>query len=319
MKIVFFGTPEYVIPVLDSLHKQFKSKSGESPIVAVVSQRPKPRGRKKILAYSPVDSWAHKKKIPVYYDSTDLIEKKVAANLGILAAYGAIISDKVIGYFPSGILNIHPSLLPKFRGASPVQATIAVGDKIIGATIIKLDKEVDHGPIISQFKEEMLPNDTTGSLRTRFFERAAEVLTTLIPAYLRGKIRPRKQEHPKATFTTLLKKEQGVIPPKYLNAALKGKSLKEKWAIPFIKDYSQTPNPESIERFIRAMQPWPIAWTYVRLITNGQSSMAKRLKIIKAHLDIKDRSLVIDEVQLEGKNPVSWKQFIEGYPKAMFE
>lgn len=317
MRIVFFGTPEYVLPVLTALDKTFKSRSGISPIVAVVSQSPKPAGRKKVLTYSPVDRWAYERKIPVYYRADDLVKKSVPADLGVLAAYGEIIPEKIIRYFPHGILNIHPSLLPKYRGASPVRATIALGDKQAGVTTIKLDEEVDHGPVISQFTEPALPSDTTDTLRERLFEMAAPVLVELIPSYLKGKITPRVQKHKKAIFTTQTKKAHAFIPSKYLAATLSGRATHEKWNIPFIKDCTQNPTPQVLERFVRAMQPWPIAWSTVRLETAHNVPSVKRLKILKAHLE--DEKLVLDEVQLEGKKEVSWKQFKEGHPKVIFE
>ena len=187
MRVVFFGTPEYVLPVLNRVHKTFKSRGEKSPVVAVVTQKPKPSGRKKQLEYSAVDTWAHKKGIKRYFKASDLIEKCIEADLGILASYGEIIPKKVIKHFPYGILCIHPSLLPKYRGASPVQATILSGETETGVTIIKIDEKLDHGPIISQFKEEVLPDDTTESLRNRLFNKSAEVLSTLIPAYIQGK------------------------------------------------------------------------------------------------------------------------------------
>src|SRR6185503_6043803 len=107
-----FGTPEYVLPVLTSLHKRFVTGPGKSPIVAVVTQSPKPTGRKQILTYTPIDKWAHEKKIPIYYKSSDLINNEVQADLGVLAAYGEIIPASVLQMFPHGIINIHPSLLP---------------------------------------------------------------------------------------------------------------------------------------------------------------------------------------------------------------
>ena len=321
MKIVFFGTPNYVVPILQALHREFRGKGGRTPISAVVTQPPKPAGRKKIEVFSPIDNWAYKKKIPIYFDSSDLIKKSIEGEVGILAAYGAIIPKEVIDYFPKGILNIHPSLLPAWRGASPVQATLVAGDKITGVTTIRLDENLDHGPIISQFKEEVQDQDTTNSLRDRLFERSVEAIKTLLPAYLSGKITPREQAHKNATFTYLLKKDHGLIPPEYLESAIRGQSEDVKWEIEFIKNFFLQPTPQVIERFIRAMQPWPIAWTYVQLTEKQKNSKTKkRLKILKAHLEkskVKSQRskvrLVLDEVQLEGKNPVSWKQFKEAY------
>ncbi len=299
MKIVFFGTPEYALFPLKAI--------GEST-VAVVTQKPQPVGRKQFLTYSPVDTWAHKRKIPVFYSAQEFLKEDIKADLGVLVAYGEILEKEILSYFPHKILNIHPSLLPKWRGASPVQGTIVAGETLSGATIITLDEKIDHGPIISQFKEEVREDDTTGTLRTRLFERSAEVLKTLIPAYIQGKITPRKQDEKEATFTIRIKKEDGFIPPKYLAG-----KFDDKWALPFIKDYSLVPSAYSLDYFIRAMDPWPGAWTLLRLGSSGQS---KRLKIVKAHIE--NDELVLDEVQLEGKNPVSWKEFKQGYPKATF-
>ncbi len=321
MRIVFFGTPDYVVPILDKLYKTFKAKSGDSGIVAVVTQKPKPIGRKQILTYSPVDHWAHKKDVDKFYSSKEYLASDIRADVGVLAAYGKILPKVVLNHFPRGILNIHPSLLPIFRGASPVQATIITGEEA-GATIIKLDEKMDHGPIISQFKEEREDEDTTESLRSRLFENSAEVLATLLPAYIKGKITPRPQDHNKATFTTLVKKADALIQPKHLEACLRGQTLKAEWKIPFTKGYSIVPSANSLDLFIRAMQPWPVAWTLLRLNSSGQ---AKRLKILKAHVEPingltnqRINKLILDSVQLEGKNPVSWKQFSEAYSNFKF-
>lgn len=319
MKIVFFGTPDYVVPILDTLHKEFKTKLGESPFVAIVTQSPKPIGRSKEITYSPVDNWAHKKVVVKYFSPLKLLSDNIQVDLGILASYGAIIPQDVINLFPHGILNIHPSLLPIWRGSSPVQATI-ISENQAGASIIKIDEKLDHGPIISQFRDEVLPDDTTETLRNRLYERSAEVLTTLIPSYLAGKVKARKQDDSKATFTREIKKSDGFIPPKYINAIFKGQALQVKWKIDFMNDYSLVPSVHSLNNFIRAMQPWPVAWTEIKLMVNNQWS-TKRLKIIKTHLEkstINHQLLAIDTVQLEGKNPVSWKQFKEGY-EFMFE
>jgi len=286
-KVIFFGTPDYVLPVLDALKK-------EHEIAAVVTQPPKPFGRKKEFTLSPVAQWAAGHNIPVVTDLTLLRKSVTRTDIGVLAAYGRIIPQEVIDYFPNGIINVHPSILPKYRGASPVQAAIIAGDKETGATLIKMDKEVDHGPVIYQlFTEPVQENDTTGILRERLFKKSAEVLPTVLNDYLNGKITPKEQEHDKATFTTLIKKSDGFIPPKELAAASQGVTLQA----------------QKLERFIRAMQPWPIAWTTLQ---DG-----RKLKILKAHIE--DRKLTLDIVQLEGKNPVTWKQFKEGYPESSFQ
>ena len=317
MKIVFFGTPDYVLPILEAIHKSFKTKDGDSPIEAVVTQKPKPTGRDQILTYSPIDTWAHKKNIPIYFDAVDILKDNLQADLGILASYSQIIPMSVIKAFPHGILNIHPSLLPKYRGSSPVQAAILNGDNQTGVSIIKLDEKLDHGPIVTQFKEEILADDTSETLRNRLFEKSAQVLVELLPAYMQGKIHPKVQNEKEASITTQIKKEDGYIPQETLRAALIGKTPAKPWEIKFIKNFSVIPTPHTINCFTRAMTPWPGAWTFVRL-SNAQGQETKRLKILKVHTEeipsTKNNKLILDEIQLEGKNKVSWKQFSEGYP-----
>lgn len=204
-------------------------------------------------------------------------------DVGILASFGVILSQEVIDFPKKGILNIHPSLLPKYRGTSPVQAAILAGDKQTGVSIIKIDEKVDHGPILSQFEELIRPEDTAESLEQRLFAQGTEVLKTILSAYLKGQIKPKEQNHQQATYTKKLNRDDGKID----------------WSKP----------PEFIERQIRAYYPWPGTWTEIHL--RGEKS--KRLKILKAHL--KNGKLVPDLVQLEGKKPVRYTQFLEGYPE----
>jgi methionyl-tRNA formyltransferase len=139
----------------------------------------------------------------------------------------------------------------------------------------------------------------------------------LIKPYLGGKIKLKKQEGEVITSSSV-NKNDAFIKPDFIKAAMEGKDSTQEWTIPFMKrgkeDFKMTPSSSSIEHFIRAMQPWPIAWTTVKIDKN---SAPKRLKILKAHLD--GKKLVLDEVQLEGKNKVSWEQFKQGYPTAIFE
>ena len=282
MKVVFFGTPDYVVPIAEALFKEFRTTK-EKGVVAVVTQAPKPAGREKKIEYSAVDTWAYKHKIPIFHN----FEKLPEAELGVVAAYGKIIPKSVIEHFLKGILNVHPSLLPQYRGASPIQAAIAAGEAETGVTVIKMDELMDHGPIISSFKEEIGSEDTNETLRTRLFERSAEFLISLIPSYISCKIKPKDQNHKEATFTKLITKDNGFI--------------KEPFA-----------DPVKTEGLFRAFDPWPGIWTYVNI-----NKEQKRLKILKLHLEKlmpNHYSLVPDIVQLEGKKPVTWEEFKKGYP-----
>lgn len=309
LKIVFFGTPEFVLPVLKEIHKNFTDPGSSSCIKAVVTQPPRVSGRKRRLDYSPVDTWAHRRNVPVVHKPQ--LNEIPKADLGILAAYGQIVPASVIKLFPLGILNIHPSLLPELRGASPVQAAIAFGAKFTGVSIIKMDEKLDHGPIVSQFEYEIGPEDTSRIVYEKLFKQASHVLVELIPAYARGKIQPKKQDHDKATYTHVLKRDDGHIPSIYLAAALKGRQLDQEWKIGFVDNLTLKPNPQNIERFIRAMQDWPGAWTNLDENLTNKKIKNNRLKIL--HAEISGGKLKILKVQLEGKNPVTWKELAYAY------
>ncbi len=307
MKIVFFGTPDYVLPILERLHKEYVSGPGESPIVAVVTQSPKPVGRKQYLEYSPIDKWAHERNIATFYSSKDFLESQITADIGILAAYSEFLPDEILSYFPQGMLNIHPSLLPKFRGASPVQSAIIVDGKATGGTIMKMDAKLDHGPIITQFEEEILPDDTFGTLRKRLFERSEDVLIELLKPYIQTKIHLKPQDEDQATFTRTIKRDDAFVKFDIIKSAVKGEVPQEKIDIAFIKDFSMEATPTNINNFVRAMDPWPNVWT---TLPND-----KRLKILKSHVENKEgyAELVLDEVQIEGKTVVGGNQFLSAY------
>lgn len=278
MNVVFFGTPDFVLPIPQAL-----LETG-SKVVAVVTNSDRPVGRKQILTPSPVKKWAQEHQIPAL--TPEMLDENFIRQLGgsnfkfdvgVLAAYGKILPQELIDVFPQGILVVHPSLLPAYRGASPVQAAIINGDKITGVSIIKMDEKMDHGPIVSQFKDEIKPDESAENLYARLFKMSAEVLVTLLPDWTEGKITPRKQDHTKATFCKLLKKEDGYI------------------------NLKNPPSPEIFQRMLRAYHPWPGVWTRLRLGFGGQARIIKFLPEGK--------------IQLEGKKPVSWEQFQKSYPE----
>lgn len=274
-KAIFFGTPEYVLPVLEALHKYYK-------VVAVVTQPPKLVGRKQIPNFSAVDKWAYKRKIPIIRDIKE--EPLPEANLGVVASYGNMIPERIINHFSSGILNIHPSLLPKYRGASPIQSQIIDGLTETGVTVIKMDKLMDHGAIVSSLRDVIEPDDTNETLRTRLFERSAQFLIELLPNYLSNRIKPKEQNHDEATFTKLVNKEDGFVDLKKMDA-------------------------QEIDRRMRAYNPWPGIWTYVDL--DGRQL---RLKILAGHI-FDENKFIPDKVQLEGKKSVDFDEFKRGYPQ----
>lgn len=255
MKAIFFGTSKYCLPILDALKSNFD-------LQMVITRPDKPVGRKKVLTPAATKSWAIKRNIPNATDYSAI----PSVDLAIVADFGQIIPESVFNQPKLGTWNIHFSKLPEFRGASPVQATLLRGDKTAWITIFKIEVSLDTGPILWQKSFPIDPADTTGTLYTRLFEEAGKILPTLD---FNQTLFP--QDHKKATFTKMLKKEDGFI--KYEDL------LDPHFSIP---NYNK----------FRAMTPWPGLWT----IKDG-----KRMIIRQCHLE-KDK-FVLDEIQFEGKLP----------------
>lgn len=166
-----------------------------------------------------------------------LVDSLNEADLAVVAAYGKILKPEEVNAPKYGSINVHPSLLPKYRGPSPIQQTISNGDKVSGITIIKMDQEMDHGPILYQETLELFDKDTLYSLSTKMFQRAAEVLPTVLEDFIQGRIQPKEQNHAEASFCKLLTKESGYF------------------------DIDNPPSTEQLDRLIRAYYPWPGVWT----------------------------------------------------------
>lgn len=209
-KIIFLGTPELSVTILKSLlHAGYE-------IPLVVTSPDKPVGRKQILTPSAVKSFALEKGLkvitPEKLDEDVLEEIRLSGGgLGIVVAYGHIIPQKVIDSLPKGFLNIHYSLLPEFRGASPVEQSILSGQKETGVTIQKLVFKLDAGPIIAVEKFPLDNQITTPELKDRLTEIGADLLTKILPDYLEGKIDPVEQDESKATHCKKINKADGEI------------------------------------------------------------------------------------------------------------
>jgi methionyl-tRNA formyltransferase len=268
MKIIFFGASRFILPLVEMLHKNF-----DLALVVTTERDP----------LDAVPTYCQKNNIP-YISVTNISQaldriKKEHAELGILAYFGLLLPQELLNIFPKGILNIHPSLLPKYRGAMPVQTAILNGDQETGVTIIKLDEELDHGPILAQEDEKILPNDTAVNLYDRLFTKGTNILQKIIPEYLENKISPRKQEDKIATYTQRnLTRQDGFI------------------------DINKAPEATILDRMTRAYYPWPTVWTLLRL--SASEGQAKRIKFLPEK-----------KLQVEGKKPVSLKDFINGYPE----
>ncbi len=276
LKIVFFATPDFVLPVLKTLKQNHE-------IVGIVTTPDTLQGHKKILTPTPVKKYAQEniQQAKIFTPgklTTEFSEKikSLKPDLFVVGAYGKIIPQELLKIPPLGAINIHPSLLPKYRGPSPIQATILHGDTTGGVSLIQMDAEVDHGPLLAQEKLTITPQDNFVSLHQRMFAKAAEMLISTIEKIINKTITPQDQDHTKATFCPHITKKDG-----YFSLA-------------------DPPEPEILNRMLRAYYPWPTAWTYFK--TNKGEE-----KILKFLPDKK--------VQPEGKKPMSHKEFFNGYPQ----
>lgn len=285
IKIVFFGTPEFVVPVLQSLIKNFD-------VIGVVTTPDQKVDRKQLLTPSPVNlasqgytlrSYSLKVFTPEKLDAKVVKKlKDLKPDLFVVAAYGKIIPQNILDIPRFGAINIHPSLLPKYRGPSPIQSAILAGDKISGITIIKMDEKMDHGPIlyVEEFSVSSLDNFQT--LSTKMFYASSLFLPKIIPAFIEGKLKPRLQDDAIATYCNLIKKESGYFD---------------------LKDFSDSPIfLQKLDRMIRAYFPWPTAWTKWQPHQRS-SGEAKIIKFYPGGL-----------VQIEGKKAVKLEEFLRGCP-----
>lgn len=209
-KIIFLGTPEISVKILESLLKE------NYEIVLVITSPDKPVGRKQIMTPPPVKVFAEKNNLKVIQpekQGADVLEEiqKSGALLGVVVAYGHIIPQSIIDSLPKGFLNIHYSLLPEFRGASPVEQSILSGQKETGVTIQKLVFRLDAGPIVAVEKFPLDNQITTPELKEKLTEVGAELLTKILPDYLEGKIEPVEQDESKATHCKKISKADGEI------------------------------------------------------------------------------------------------------------
>ncbi|OIO17336.1 methionyl-tRNA formyltransferase [Candidatus Kuenenbacteria bacterium CG11_big_fil_rev_8_21_14_0_20_37_9] len=207
-KIIFFGTADFAAVILNKLVEAKLS------ILGVVTKPDQPIGRKKILTPPLVKILAEKNKIPVFQPENLKIFKNdilPAADIFITADYGQIISKKILAMPKFGALNIHPSLLPKYRGPSPIQTALLNGDMETGVTIIKMDGKMDHGKIIKNKKLIINNEDTFITLSEKLAKIGAGLLIKIMPEYIADKIKSKKQNHKKATYTQMIRKEDGLI------------------------------------------------------------------------------------------------------------
>lgn len=268
MNIIFFGSSKFVIPIIETLKQNFD-------LALVITTEHQPN------ASVPTYCQEHGIKYISINSSSDPHWKldpptgEMKLEIGVLAYFGLILPVNILNLFPKGILNVHPSLLPKYRGPTPVQTAILNGEKETGVTIIKLDEEVDHGPILTQVTEPIEPTDTAETLYARLFTKSAPLLVDSVQKYIKDQLLPKEQNHTQATFTTQLERKSGYI------------------------DVTNPPEPVTLNRMIRAYYPWPGVWFTTRI-----RNQEVRIKILPNKM-----------IQVEGKKPMSYKDFLNGYPE----
>ena len=211
MRIVFMGTPDFAVPVLSAL------LDAAYEVVGVYTRPDKPAGRGKQPMASAVKQHALARGLPVFHPVSlrpQQVQRELASlspDVMIVAAYGLLIPSGILDLPPLGCLNIHPSLLPRYRGPSPVASAILNGDPVTGVTIIKLDEGMDTGPIIACQETPVGPQENAEDLTTRLFQMGASVLMEVLPQWMRGEIRERVQDETQATVTRRLSREDGEI------------------------------------------------------------------------------------------------------------
>jgi methionyl-tRNA formyltransferase len=317
MNIIFFGSTADSVIVLDSL---FTHQTKQLEIQAVVTQPPKPIGRKQILTPTPVETWAklhavtcltfetQKEKPWIYKDDHRVVEalSTFTPDLLISASYGQKIPEATLTKIPLGGVNVHPSILPRWRGTDPIPWTILAGDAQTGVTLVTLSTKFDQGLILAEQKIPMPIADTPEEIRTRLFTLGAHLLTDILPPYCSGKHMGNPQDETHATYARRITKDDGYIPWNTIKNALSGNTM-QKENLPAIFAITEAPLSESIIRAVRAFSPWPGVWTMISLDNEG----LKRLKILKTHAE--NGKLIIDTVQLEGKKPTEFAIFSKAY------
>lgn len=301
MKVIFLGTPDFSVPTLKAII------NSRHQLLAVVTQPDKPSGRGEKMTCSPVKQVALENNIKVLqYDKIRLQGvddlKNLAPDIMVTCAFGQILSQEIIDIAPHGIINVHASLLPKYRGAAPIQWSILNGDKETGVTIMQTEAGIDTGDIISVEKTLIAPEETAGELFDRLSYIGAELLVKTLDDIEQGTATFTPQNHSSATHVKMLKKSDGML------------------------DFGN--NCETLVNFVRGMNPWPCAFTFL----NG-----KMLKVYKAekvgNIDIskftdgqvifddnknglvvkcKDGALRLCIIQLEGKKRMNDTDFVIG-------
>lgn len=302
LRVAFFGTPAFALPTLDAL------LASAHQVVGVVTQPDKPRGRGQQVSDAPVAARARAMGVPVLQPTRlkdpDFLEafKGWGADLGVVAAYGRILPQVLLDVPPQGLLNVHASLLPAWRGASPIQRAVLNGDTVSGVTIMRVVLALDAGPMLSKVDVPIGLDDTSGSLELRLAVAGATLLLETLDRLAHGEsVEEVPQDDSLATFAPRLEKAEGLID----------------W----------TRDAAALDRHVRGMQPWPGAYTFVdgHRIAIREASQDEHTAgdvppgglvgsvddaVLLASGD--GRSLRVVRVQPEGKRVMTAREWLQG-------
>ena len=322
LRFAYFGTPEFAAIILDELLEK-----GFTPAL-IITQPDKPKGRKLVLTPSEVRAWGDARSVkvltPAKMRDEDFLAELRAANceLFIVAAYGKILPKEILDMPRYGVLNVHPSLLPRFRGSSPIESAILSDETSTGVTIMQLDEETDHGPVLAQ-RERIINNwPPRGSELTRDLAHfGGSLLADIIPEWMNG-LKAFPQDHSRATFTKKISKEDGLLQldsnlARYCKSSAIGGNTKVWTDGVSEKAYDSTSSrptegtPSSVQsdellyKKIRALDDWP--GTYFFAKKNGKDI---RIKVTDAKLD--GGKLEILKVIPEGRKEMPYADFLRG-------
>ncbi|MDJ0957036.1 MAG: methionyl-tRNA formyltransferase [Arenicellales bacterium] len=302
MRVVFAGTPQFAVPTLKGLI------DAGIDISAVYTQPDRPAGRGRQLLASPVKRVAEDHSIPVIQpvslreETASKVLQSFAPEVVVVAAYGLILPNHILDIPPFGCVNVHASLLPRWRGAAPIPRAIEAGDSISGITIMKMDSGLDTGPIIAKREIPIDDEDNSATLHDKLAQVGAELLVETLPVYLSGRTKAQQQDERNATYANKLSKAEARI--NWQRSAF------------------------DIRNQVRAFNPWPIAFTFhrgerIRILraqianeVGDKPAPGSICNVAKGGIDVAcgDGLLSLKELQREGGKPLLAGDFINGYP-----
>lgn len=306
--IVVWGTPQLTVAIAESLLSW-------ANISSIITTPDTPQGRKKIITPSPLKIFAETHQIPVFSpeklntpDTISLLQG-LKADIWLVIAYGKIIPQNILDIMPNKVLNIHPSLLPQYRGPAPIHASLRNGDTTTAVSLMQLDHLMDHGPIIEQQKITISPTDTYIELEQKIIQTSATLLLEYLPQFLAGQITPKPQDHTQVSIVSMLHKQDSQI----------------NW---------QVHTAQNIINLYRAYINWPQVYTHLStgkkvIFEQIQFQVNHNSKLKAGHwqLDTQNNQLIIGTIdgniavtklKIEGKNSIDPKSFANGYKDIYF-